>query len=115
MTLPRGIAHVSFAGGGAFVPARNVSDRRNLIANVALCARTNGLVQVLVDDQRWIVRARREPCATGCCRCGQAPEPVCYAAADERAAYCVTCVFARDHTPPPSAPVRAPGATEEPD
>jgi hypothetical protein len=94
--LSNGIAHVSFAGGGVFLPARSSSDRQSLIANVELRARANGLVQVLVDDQRWIVRTLPAPCAAGCSRCGQALEPACYAAADARAAYCATCVFARD-------------------
>jgi len=92
--LAQGIAHVSFAGGGVFLPARNPSDRQSLIADVAARARANGLVQVLVDNQRWIVRDVRDDHAAGCSACGLAPEPACYSAADERAAYCVTCVFA---------------------
>jgi len=94
--LSHGIAHVSFAGGGVFLPARNPSDRESLIADVALHARANGLVQVLVDDQRWIVRTLPEPCASGCSKCGHALEPACYSLTDARAAYCVACVFARN-------------------
>jgi len=108
MTLARGIAHVSFAGGGVFLPARNPSDRQSLIADVALRARMNDLVQVLIDDQRWIVRALHEQCVAGCSRCGLALQPACYSAADERAAYCVTCVFARETKPTPPAPAQKP-------
>ncbi|HVO22204.1 MAG TPA: hypothetical protein VMW56_01100 [Candidatus Margulisiibacteriota bacterium] len=94
--LSQGMAHVSFPGGGLFLPARNHSDRRVLIDNVSAHVRANGLVQVLVDGERWLVRALPERQGFSCGRCGQSPDSACYSAADERAAYCATCVLAGD-------------------
>jgi hypothetical protein len=93
--LSPGIAHVSFQGGGLFLPARNPSDRRNLIEDITARARSTGLVQVLVDGERWMVRALGQH-PVRCGSCGNTPDSACYSAADERAAYCATCVFAGD-------------------
>jgi len=93
--LPHGIAHVSSAGAGAFLPARSPSDWQSLIESLVARARANGLVQVLVDDERWILRILGEPCRTDCCRCGTTVESACYFATEEGAPYCLGCVFAR--------------------
>ena len=93
--LSHGIAHVSFSGGGLFLPARNPADRRVLVEDISARVRINGLVQVLVDGERWMVHALGEH-PVSCGSCGRTPDSACYSAADERAAYCATCVFARD-------------------
>jgi len=93
--LPHGIAHVSSAGAGAFLPARSPSDWQSLIENLVARARANGLVQVLVDNERWILGAVEERDRSGCCRCGATLESACCSATEEGAAYCLSCVVAR--------------------
>jgi len=93
--LSPGIAHVSFSGGGLFLPVRSPSDRRHLIENVTARAQTSGLVQVLVDGERWMVRALTEH-TVSCGNCGRRPDSACYSVTDACASYCATCVFARD-------------------
>jgi hypothetical protein len=76
--MTKGIAHVSFPGGGMFVPARNPYDRQLLAEHVLSRARAKGQVQVLLDDQRWMVYhspGRRNIC---CSRCGVAVDSACY-------------------------------------
>ena len=92
MLYANGIAHVSFAGGGMFLPARSACDRQHLIESVMHTAAQHGQVQILVDDQRWLVqpgRARRIP---SCAGCGAIAEPPCHAA-DGGAVRCVTCAL----------------------
>jgi hypothetical protein len=93
--LAKGIAHVSFAGGGIFLPAGNRYDRETLMEYVADNVRTKGQVQILVDDQRWLARDVRPESGGGCSTCrGRLLGAACYAAADVRTAYCVKCAFA---------------------
>lgn len=44
MELAKGIAHVSFAGGGILVPARDPDDRQTLVEHVADHIRAKGQV-----------------------------------------------------------------------
>ncbi len=76
--MTKGIAHVSFSGGGMFVPARNPYDRQLLAEHVLSRVRAKGQVQVLLDNQRWMVDrspGRRSIC---CSRCGIAVDSACY-------------------------------------
>jgi hypothetical protein len=57
-TLVKGVAHVSFVGGGTFFPARSPDNRQALVEYVADRVRAAGRVQVLVDGQRWMVEPR---------------------------------------------------------
>lgn len=93
MELAKGIAHVSFAGGGVFVPARSPYDRQILVEHVADRVRAQGHVQVLVDDQRWLVRLSRGPSVDCCCSCGYSLDAACYSTAGGAAVYCVECAF----------------------
>lgn len=96
MTLPsEGIAHVSFAGDGLFLPARNTRDRQTLSANVAAHARAMGQVQVLLNGDRWLVYAIRRPWDGDCAGCRQAVDVVCSLTGDTQRAYCVGCAFGR--------------------
>ena len=97
--LGNGVAHVSFRGGGAFLPARQAQDQRTLIQHIADHVRADGLVQVLIDDQRWLVRALHESCRADCSKCGVTLDAACYPADKQQNAYCVTCVFAPDRAP----------------
>lgn len=90
--LAKGIAHVSFLGGGAFLPLRNPDDRRTLVEYVADRVGATGRVQVLVGGQRWMVGPRGlslNPCAT--CRHSFACRWL--AVTDRGATSCLTCAF----------------------
>jgi len=94
--LAQGIAHVSFPGGGTFLPFRSAGDRRRLIANIANYSRTGDPVQLLFDEQRWVIRPRNVSLPTGCAGCGTAAELAAFSVADENTSYCITCVLAGD-------------------
>jgi hypothetical protein len=85
-----GIAHVSFPGGGMFLPARNRYDRQILIEHIADRARAKGQVQVLVDDLRWMVHL---PATAHCSACGCTVDSACYSTAHHDEAYCLGCAF----------------------
>src|SRR5947208_3275352 len=91
--IAKGVAHVSFSGGGMFVPARSPYDRQLLVEHVLDGVRRRGNVQVLVDDQRWLVHLLRDDCMVACWRCGCAVDSICHCTADDAVAYCVTCAF----------------------
>jgi hypothetical protein len=89
-TLPSGIAHVSFTGGSAFVPARSPYDRELLVENVRDRVRLRARVQVLVSDERWLVC--RAPGGGQCTACGGGTRENCYRAGIAEA-LCVHCAF----------------------
>jgi hypothetical protein len=93
--LAKGIAHISFVGGGTFLPARNPYDRETLVEYVADRVHTRGHVQVLVDGQRWMV-CPRNPSVSSCATCRHSLDCRCVATIDRGAAYCLTCAFGND-------------------
>ena len=97
--LANGIAHVSFRGGGIFLPARNPYDRELLLEHVAARVRSSGEVQVLLDGERWQVHPHRRSAACTCAHCGDAVDAACYAAAGGPAS-CMRCAL-RDGMGPP--------------
>ena len=91
--MTRGIAHVSFAGGGFFLPARSPYDRQLLAEHVQSRVRAKGKVQVLIDDQRWMVRRRGSSGLADCSQCGGAVNSACYLGIGSGTPYCLTCAF----------------------
>ncbi len=87
----RGVAHISFVGGGVFLPARNPYDRQVLVEHVADQVRSKGEVQVALDDRYWSVCM--SDTGTSCSICGRSLDSVCHAPADGLATYCVRCAF----------------------
>ena len=87
----RGIAHISFVGGGVFLPARNPYDRQVLVEHVADHVRSKGEVQVALDDRCWSVCMTDT--GTSCSSCGRSLHSVCHSPASGLAAYCVRCAF----------------------
>jgi hypothetical protein len=87
-----GIAHVSFPGGGMFLPARSPYDRQLLVEHVADRARSEKHVQVLVDDRRWIVNLNHESAPVICSRCQGALLLSCHSLGVGDA-YCVKCAL----------------------
>ncbi len=94
MELAGGIAHVSYPGGGLFLPARDPYDRQTLMEHVVQRLRSQGRVQVLVDKHRWIVQADA-PQAHGvpCPACGQVTDAACYSATTDERGYCLRCAL----------------------
>jgi len=94
-----GIAHVSFAGGGIFLPARSPYDRQMLQEHIADRVRMKGQVQVLLDDRRWLVHRRHGPVTTGCASCGESMDATCRSTLSGGAGFCVHCAFGGDAEP----------------
>lgn len=86
----KGVAHVSFPFGGMFLPARSPSDRWMLAQHVTNQARVRGEVQILLDDQRWLVHFPPRPSAAPCPSCGSSLSTACVASAGD-VAYCAAC------------------------
>lgn len=93
MELANGIAHVSFPGGGIFLPARDPYDRQTLIEHVTQRLRTKGRVQVLVGSSRWTVRFNTATTRAACAACGQTPDALCCTSDGSDTAYCVPCAL----------------------
>ncbi len=91
--LSRGIAHVSFAGEGLFLPVRSAYDRQLLAEHVAARVRTKGEAQVLLNDERWLVGLMRGRQGGDCSGCNKALDIACYAARNPDPAYCVNCAL----------------------
>ena len=91
--LSKAIAHVSFPGGGMFLPARSPYDRQMLVEHIADRVRSKGRVQVLLDEQRWMVQLNRGKVRIYCSSCGDAADSACYRAADTGVPYCIICAL----------------------
>ncbi|MBI3782146.1 MAG: hypothetical protein HY270_01975 [Deltaproteobacteria bacterium] len=90
--LSPGVAHVSYKGGGLCLPARSPYDRQLLAEQVVYCTRTKGMVQVLVNDDRWLVHLPTGP-RGGCVECGQRMDTAWHAPALGDVAYCSRCAL----------------------
>jgi hypothetical protein len=89
------VAHVSFAGGGVFLPDHGPGDRRTLIDYVGRLANSKPKVQILLENQRWLA----QPCNHVCCACcGYACDVSCREASNETDAFCLTCALGRHST-----------------
>ncbi len=94
IAVAKGIAHVSFPGGGMFLPARTPYDRETLMDYISHTVRRTGRAQVLVDDQRWLVRGRRNQTLGRCTGCDHLLDAACNVAGNaETNEYCVSCAF----------------------
>ncbi|MFI5397835.1 MAG: hypothetical protein ACHQ9S_20045 [Candidatus Binatia bacterium] len=102
--MSNGIAHISFSGGGVFLPARSPYDRQTLMEYVAHHLGAGRQVQVLVDDQRWLVRLKRRRPAGCCSQCATALESVSCSAANGEAAYCMKCALGGNAEPMSAQP-----------
>ncbi|MCK6555650.1 hypothetical protein L6Q96_13890 [Candidatus Binatia bacterium] len=89
--MVHGVAHVSYPGGGAFLPARSAEDWQDLISHVMDRVRTAGRVQVLTAGHRWILRRTVEQASIRCTSCGTTSDSGCF---DGGLAFCVSCALA---------------------
>lgn len=97
--MAKGVAHISFAGGGIFLPARNPYDRQLLVEHVGARVQSSGPVQVLLEDQVWMVHCNRGSGAARCTRCGMAAATACYSRGGEENCYCVACALGTEVEP----------------
>jgi hypothetical protein len=92
----QGIAHISFVGGSVFLPARTPYDREMIVDYTAGHVRSKGMVQVIVDGQRWAVQLCDRARASRCSACGYPLDAICSLvdAADASPAIgCMRCAF----------------------
>jgi len=76
-----------------FLPTRSPYDRQMLVEHIANRVRSKGHVQVLLDEQRWMVHLTRGAARPACASCGDTADTACYRAPDDAVAYCVTCAL----------------------
>ena len=89
--LVDGIAHVSYPGGGFFLPARSPQDWQDLISHVMDHVRTTGRVQVLTAGHRWVLRRTPDQGRVRCACCGEQSDSACF---DDGLVFCVACALA---------------------
>ena len=87
-----GVAHVSFVGGGMFVPVRTARDRESLVRSVADLIRTKGKVQVLLDGRRWLLDPKASQWRIHCEQCDRLVEMPC-CEAGTATPYCLHCAL----------------------
>jgi len=90
MRIVEGIVHLSFPGGGVFLPARSAEDRDRVRAAVQDQMRVVDRVQVLTGGQRWVVR--RVPAArpVECHCCGTVTDSACFG---DGVIFCMSCAL----------------------
>lgn len=85
------IAHIVFAGGGLFLPARTPYDRQLLREHVRDTVHHKLQMQLNVDDRTWRVELPDDQRTAVCDRCGR---PINHAAcrrSDAPSGYCIAC------------------------
>ena len=85
-----GVVHVSFTGGGVFLPARTAEDRERIRATVRDQMRVVDRVQVLSGNDRWIVRRVPPTRPVECHACGVVTDSACFR---EGVTFCVACAL----------------------
>ncbi len=99
--MAKGIAHVSFTGGGIFLPARSPYDRQLLAEHVRERVQAKGQVQVLMGDHLWMMHRHRGT-TTYCAWCGEAASIACHFGGSGDACYCVACALEAEVEPAPA-------------
>jgi hypothetical protein len=88
------VVHVSFVGGGIFLPNEGPADRQYLVDYVSHLLHSKPKVQILRSNQRWMA----ERCGTYCCcaGCGRASKAVCREISNEADSYCLRCALEKE-------------------
>jgi hypothetical protein len=92
--LAEGVAHVSYHGCSVFLLARSPHDREQLAAEVIRESHLHDRVQVLLDDQRWLVHKLRRGACVRCAGCGRLTDAPCRSNAHRGVQFCVMCAVA---------------------
>lgn len=90
------VAHVSYLGGGIFLPDHGPGERHTIIEYVTRLMQSKQTVQVLLDNQRWLVQTGGHVC---CARCDAATRTACREATRENDVYCLQCALSRPTRP----------------
>lgn len=91
------VVHVSFTGGGIFLPNEGPADRQYLVDYVAHLLHAKPKVQILRREQRWM--AERSGNYHCCACCGRATKAVCRDTGNETEAYCLRCALETEARP----------------
>ncbi len=73
----RGVAHISFEGGGLIVPVQTPYERQLLFEHVEVSTKRHGSVRLDVNRQKWTIslsNGHREACAS----CTRQPDSLTY-------------------------------------
>lgn len=89
--LAPGVAHVSFAGGGMFLPVHGPYDLQLLVEHVTESTRSRGLVQLLIGAAHWMVRLQSAGPAVRCSGCERWVGAVACTPAQGGDARCLVC------------------------
>ena len=92
------IALVSYRGGTFCLPARSPYDRDLLAEEVLRECHLHDTVQVLLNDERWLVRRLGQSRRVACAQCCRLTGATCHSAARGTASFCVGCAVG--HTAP---------------
>ncbi len=84
------VAHVSYMGGGIFLRDRGPGDRQTIIDYVARLTRSKARVQILLENQRWLVHVDDH---AQCARCNVLTSAACREANCDAEAYCLRCAM----------------------
>ena len=71
------IAHISFKGGGLFVPARTPYDREQLVEHVEACTNRHGCILLEVNLLQWTISVSNGLRAV-CASCSKWPDQFTY-------------------------------------
>src|SRR5574337_953677 len=93
------VVHVSFTGGGIFLPNEGPADRQYLVDYVAHILHSKPKVQILRCEQRWLAEQSAVYCS--CVSCGRATKSVCRETRNEAEAYCLRCALEKGARPAP--------------
>jgi hypothetical protein len=85
-----GVAHVSYLGGGMFLPDHGPGDRHTIIEYVERLTSSKREVQILLDNQRWLVQWGEHTCCAGC---DLATQTACREAGKGGQFYCLRCAL----------------------
>jgi hypothetical protein len=75
--LMKGVAHISFEGGGSFLPAQTPYERELLIEHVEVSARGRGSVGLDLNGRRWTVSSKNGH-GEACASCDRWPEKLTF-------------------------------------
>jgi hypothetical protein len=64
----KGVAHISFLGGGCIMPSHTPYEREVLIQHIEAAGRRHGNVRLRVDRQDWLI-TRSAAVRAACIRC----------------------------------------------
>ncbi len=84
------VAHVSYLGGGIFLPDNGPGDRHTIIEYVGRLLSSKQKVQILLDNQRWLAQSGEHVC---CARCALVSKTSCREASAEGELYCLRCAL----------------------